>query len=426
MQTDRPVYQDRPTFVSDQPRTDETARGPWRLPRGAAFVLLASIVLFFLAGSAAPTPLYRVYQHEWGFSPITTTIVFGAYAVAVLAALLTVGSLSDHVGRRPMLLAAIVIQAATMVVFATADSVTALLLARIVQGLATGAAVGAVGAGLVDLSRAHGTLANAVAPVTGTATGAIGAGLLVQYLPDPTHLVYYVLLAIFAAQFAGVLLMAEPATRRPGALAALRPRFALPAAARGPALAAIPALLAVWALASFYGSLGPALVDLLARSGSAVLGSLSLAVLAAAGALTVLLVRAVPPGRMMALGMAGLLAGVGITLAGVPAGSVPLFFAGTAVAGAGFGAGFQGAIRIVLPRASAHERAGVLSALWMVSYLALGLPGVVAGYLVVHDGGLLPTTRAYGIAVMVLAAVAILGVAWQSRRATAAEPAPGS
>jgi predicted MFS family arabinose efflux permease len=396
------------------------------LPRGAAFVLLASIVLFFLAGSAAPTPLYRVYQHEWGFSPITTTIVFGAYAVAVLAALLTVGSLSDHVGRRPMLLAAIVIQAATMVVFATADSVTALLLARIVQGLATGAAVGAVGAGLVDLSRAHGTLANAVAPVTGTATGAIGAGLLVQYLPDPTHLVYYVLLAIFAAQFAGVLLMAEPATRRPGALAALRPRFALPAAARGPALAAIPALLAVWALASFYGSLGPALVDLLARSGSAVLGSLSLAVLAAAGALTVLLVRAVPPGRMMALGMAGLLAGVGITLAGVPAGSVPLFFAGTAVAGAGFGAGFQGAIRIVLPRASAHERAGVLSALWMVSYLALGLPGVVAGYLVVHDGGLLPTTRAYGIAVMVLAAVAILGVAWQSRRATAAEPAPGS
>src|ERR1700712_3998116 len=105
-----------------------------RLSRTSAFYLQASIVLFFLAGSSAPTPLYALYQAEWGFSPITTTVVFAVYALAVLAALLVVGSLSDHVGRRPVLLVAIVVQAATMLVFATAHGVPQLMVARILQG----------------------------------------------------------------------------------------------------------------------------------------------------------------------------------------------------------------------------------------------------------------------------------------------------
>ena len=171
------------TGLSDQrpwPATREIRPLAGRLPAGAAFALQVSVVVFFLAASAAPTPLYALYQARWGFSPITTTVVFGIYAVAVLAALLTVGSLSDHVGRRPVLLAALAGQAAAMVVFATASGVPELMAARVIQGLATGAAAGGVGAGLLDLHRTRGTLANAVAPITGTATGSLGAGLLVQ------------------------------------------------------------------------------------------------------------------------------------------------------------------------------------------------------------------------------------------------------
>ena len=182
----RPVPLDRrlPLPLSPAPR---------RLPPAAAFYLQASIAVFFLAGSSAPTPLYALYQAEWGFSPITTTIVFGVYALAVLSALLTAGSLSDHVGRRPVLLAAVVAQAATKAVFATASGVPELVVARIVQGLSTGAAMSAIGAGLLDLHKSKGTIANAVAPLTGTALGAIGSGLLVQYLPVPARLVYLLL-----------------------------------------------------------------------------------------------------------------------------------------------------------------------------------------------------------------------------------------
>ena len=88
-----------------------------RLSQGTAFYLQASIILFFLAGSCAPSPLYAVYQAAWGFTPITITLVFGIYAFAVLAALLVFGSLSDYVGRRPVLLVATLIQAVAMSIF---------------------------------------------------------------------------------------------------------------------------------------------------------------------------------------------------------------------------------------------------------------------------------------------------------------------
>ena len=108
-------------------------------------------MLMLLASSSAPTPLYAIYQAEWGFSAITITVIFGVYAVAVLLSLLVFGSLSDHIGRRPVLITALVMQAGVMAVFAFAGGVDVLLLARVLQGVATGLAVGAIGAGLVDL-----------------------------------------------------------------------------------------------------------------------------------------------------------------------------------------------------------------------------------------------------------------------------------
>lgn len=387
-----------------------------RLPSRAAFLLLASIIVFLLASSSAPTPLYAVYQAEWGFSPLTTTVVFGVYALAVLAALLTLGSLSDHVGRRPVLGVALTVQAVTMLVFASAGSVPGLLGARVLQGLATGAAVGALGAGLLDLDARRGTVANAVAAPLGTGLGALASGLLVQYLPHPTRLVYLVLAGVFVVQGLGVLGMAESGTPRPGALGSLRPRLALPAAVRPAFLLTVPVLFAAWALAGFYGALGPALVRVVVGHSSFVLSGLALAVLASSGAVTVLLLHGAPPAQVMLLGTASLLAGVAVTLVAISGGTATLFFVGTALAGIGFGAGFQGAVRTVVPLAAPNERAGVLSLVFVVSYLAMGLPAVVAGFLVVHGGGLLVTAREYAATVVLLAAGVLVGLVRQAVR----------
>jgi MFS family permease len=394
------------------------------LSPAASFYLLASITASFLAGSAAPTPLYPVYQAMWGFSPVTLTIIFGVYAVAVLAALLVAGRLSDHVGRRPVLIAAVVGQAVVMVMFATAASVTGLLIARGVQGITTGAAIGAVGAAMIDLDKYRGPIANAVVPPFGTALGCLIGGVFLQYLPGPTHLVFAVLAAVFVAQVLGLTFMRESITARPGALESLMPRFDLPHATRKPLLLAAPILFAVWALGGFYASLGPQLIRGMLSSQSPVLGGMALFVLAASGGIAVLLLQNRTPREMMLLGAGSLLTGVGLTVAALPHGSFPLFLLGTVVAGIGFGSGFQGAVRTVIATAAPHQRAGTLSIIFIISYLGLGLPAIAAGWMLTHHADIMVTAEAFCVVIMVLAGAALAGCV--IREASRAAPCAGS
>jgi hypothetical protein len=393
---------------------------PGHLSRTSAFYLLLSITISFLAGSSAPTPLYALYQAQWGLSPITVTIVFGIYAVSVLTALLFVGRLSDHLGRRPVLIAAVAAQLATMVIFATASGLGDLVLARIIQGLATGAAVGAVGAGMIDLNKERGATANAVAPTFGTATGGMLSGCLVQYLPAPTHLVYVVLGVIFALQGVGIVLMTDTISPVRGALASLKPQLSLPATVRGPLLLALPVLVASWALAGFYASLGPMLVRGMLGVGSPLLGGLALFVLAASAGLAVLMLQHREPRAMMTLGASLLAAGVGVGMWSLPHHAIAVFFAGTSIAGMGFGAGFQGAVRSIVPFAAPHERAGVLSIVFIVSYLSMGVPAIAAGALIARHGNILGTSNEFGVVVVTLALAAVLAAGLRAATGRAA------
>ena len=356
---------------------DPFARRPRLSGRPAVFVL-ASLIVALLASSAAPTPLYAIYQAQWHFTPITTTVVFGVYAMAVLAALLTLGKLSDHVGRRPVLLTAIAVHAGSLVIFATATGVPALLSARVVQGLSTGAALGAIGAAMLDMDRELGTFANAVAPGMGSASGAILSALAVRFLPDPTHLIYLALIGVLALQATAIAAMRETVSRAPGALASLRPEITLPRAVRAPVLTAVPVLFAVWALAGLYGALGPALVHALTGSGNVVLGGLSLFVLAASAVVATIVLRRAAARMVMLFGILALITGVAVTVMAVSRGSAAVFFAGLrhrrrrvrqrlpgrhppgGAAGRGARAGRPSlaALRGVLPRAGRARRAG--------------------------------------------------------------------
>jgi predicted MFS family arabinose efflux permease len=378
-----------------------------QLSPAASLFLLASITTSFLAGSSAPSPLYPIYMANWGLSPIEVTVIFGVYAAAVLLALLVAGRLSDHLGRRPVLLVATLAQVFTMLLFATATSVTGLLVARVVQGLTTGAAIGAVGAAMIDLDKSRGAVANAVAPPFGTALGGILAGMLVQYLPFPTVLVYGVLGVIFLLQALGVALMAESISPRAGVIASLRPQFNLPRATRERLLLALPVLVAAWALGGFYAALGPILIRGMMGSNSPLLGGLALFVLAASGGVAVLLLQRREPREMLTFGAASLLVGAAITAVSLVNGAVTSFFLATAVAGIGFGAGFQGAIRSVVPFAAPHERAGVLSIIFVISYISMGLPAVIAGWMIARDGNIVGTAQIFCAVLMALAGTAL-------------------
>src|SRR5690242_19061112 len=204
--------------------------------RSLGFWVLAATLVVFFAGSSVPTPLYVVYQQNWHFSAITLTLIFAVYAAALLVTLLTVGGLSDYLGRRRVLAGALVVELLSMVAFVIADGVGWLLVARAVQGVATGAAAGALSAGVADLTPherpALAAAVNTAAPTTGIAVGAVTSGALVQYAPAPRVLVFVTLIVLFSALLVALAVVPETVVRRPGSLRSLQPRASVPVAAR--------------------------------------------------------------------------------------------------------------------------------------------------------------------------------------------------
>ena len=376
------------------------------VPRRVAFWLMGGLLALLMIAAAAPSPLYGVYQADWHFSAATLTTVFAVYVVALLAAFLVAGRLSDHLGRRPVIIVALAIEVVAMACFAVAGAVPMLYIARIVQGLATGAAIGAVSASLLDLQPDGRpqlpSLVNSAAPTSGLAVGALATSFLVQYGPMPLRLVYWLLLGGFVVSIALVAVMTEPGQRRPGALASLRPQASVPAAARRAFIAGTPALIAGWALGGLYLALGPSIASVLLSSANVVPGGLVIFLLCGVGAVTSVVCRTARPRAAMLAGALLLAVGVGGTVLAIAAGSAAGFFACTAFAGIGFGLAFLGTFRTLSGLAPSNGRAGLIATIYIVSYLAFSLPVIAAGIAVTHFG-LRSTAIAYGGAVAVLA-----------------------
>ncbi|MHA4980402.1 MULTISPECIES: MFS transporter [unclassified Pseudomonas] len=378
----------------------------------SSLVFLAITLLTFLAASSAPTPLYHLYQEGLHFSAGMLTLIFGVYALSLLAALLTVGSLSDHLGRKPVIFAALLLNMLAMLLFINEGSVAWLIAARTLQGFATGMATAVLGAALLDTDRQQGPLVNSVAPLLGMACGAMGSSLLVEYAPLPTQLIYWALLALMLLQALYVWRLPETVSRIPGALASLRPTLHVPPQARRALWLSLPVDIAVWAMGGFYLSLAPSLVRAATGSTSNLIGGGLVAVLTLSGALMIFTLRNRAADKVLRLG-AGLLAiGVTLILTAVHSASLALFFIATLIAGSGFGAGFLGALRSVVPLALPHERAGLMSAFYVLSYLAFCLPSLLAGNLI-RSFGLIATTDGYGAVLILLALGALVALLWQ-------------
>jgi MFS family permease len=375
----------------------------------ASLWFLAVTLLGFLAASTAPTPLYHLYQEQMQFSAATLTLIFAVYALSLLAALLTVGSLSDYLGRKPVIFAAVVLNILAMLLFIYADSVAWLISARVLQGFATGMATAVLSATLLDTDRQQGPLVNSVAPLLGMALGGMGCGLLAEFAPAPLHLTYWLLLVLFAMQAVVVWRLPESVTRQSGAWASLRPTLHVPVQARATLWRVLPLNTATWALGGFYASLAPSLVRTATGSTSNLIGGATVAALTVTGALMIYTLRNQAATKALQLGASSLPAGVVLILLGVHSASLPLFFLGTLVAGCGFGAGFLGAVRSLVPLALPHERAGLMSAYYALSYLAFCLPALLAGNLA-RIFGLVATTDGYGAVLMVLALSAMAGL----------------
>jgi hypothetical protein len=373
---------------------------------------LAFVMLCFFAASSAPTPLYHVYQQAWGFSSALLTLIFAVYALSLLTTLLVFGSLSDYLGRRPVILAALLLEIVSMLLFIGAHDVAWLIAARTLQGVATGIASSALAAAMLDTDQQQGPLVNSITPMFGMAVGALGTSLLVEFAPLPMLLAYALLLSAFVAQALYLWRVGETVTPQPGVLKSLKPAMHVPSQASSTLLLVLPADIAAWALGGFFLSLAPSLLAAATGTTSVVNGGLAVAALTISGAVSIMNLRLKAPRLALRVGTSFLAAGVSVVLLAVNLGWLWLFFTGAVVAGIGFGASFLGSLRLLLPLAHAHERAGLMSTFLVLSYLAFCVPALIAG-LAVKTEGLIVTTNAYGAVVVVLALLALGGLLLQ-------------
>src|SRR3954465_8395682 len=406
------------------------------LSRRASFWAVAALAFLAFAASAAASPLYRVYEDKFSFAATTLTLLFTVYIVVLLGTLLLFGSVSDYTGRRLVMLVGLALGAAGCGLFLIAQGVGLLFAARALQGVAVGLISGAASAALFDL-RPNGGAApvlSSAAPTGGQALGAIGASVLAQYAPSPTHLVWWLLLGAFITGVVAVLAMPEPGTVRPGVVSSLRPHVGVPRAARGAFATAVPALVGIWGLAGFYLSLGPSLVAGLLHSKNLLWGGLLIFLLTGLGAAASALLGRKNPSAVGVGGCLVLIVGASVTLASIETGTAAVLFVGTAIAGLGFGPAFMGAYRATVAAATSHDRTGLITAIYIVSYLSTGIPAVLAGIASSHYG-LRKTALVYLGLVAVLAAVAVSRLlarqaaperAWHGTRDAAAPPGPGT
>lgn len=367
-----------------------------------------------MSSSSAPSPFYPVLQREMGFSATTLTAIFAVYAIVLLATLLTGGSASDHIGRRPVLSFGFVLLAGSMLGFALATGPLGLFIARAVQGIGCALLLTSASAAVTDLEPANrpglAQVCNSVIPLAGMAAGAPLAGVVMEHAID-ARLDVFLAIALICLGFAALVWkMPETSPRHAGLLQSLRPQVGIPVQTRAAFWQSTPAIIAGWATGGLYLSLGAPVISVFFGITSFVTQALVVTLLSGMGALACFIARRYTPRQVMLYGTFALALGTALTLTGIWLRVLPLYLIALTLAGTGFGTCFYASLRTIVPLCPPDERGKLFAALFTLSYLAFGLPVVAAGFAIPRIG-LDATVLTYGLIITVMAALA-----WAWRR----------
>jgi len=386
-----------------------------------AFGLLAYALAAIMVGTTLPTPMYALYGQEMHFAVLTTTVIYATYAGGVLFALLAFGRWSDAFGRRPVLLAGVVFALASAAVFLVADSVSLLLVARVLSGLSAGIVTGTATAAVIEAAPENWhTRAAAVATVAnigGLGIGPLLAGLLVEYAPAPLHLSFIVHIVLALLAGAAVLLVPET-SQRTGSIGVQR--LSVPVEVRAVFAVASLAAFAGFAVTGLFAAVAPSFLSQVVGIGNHAIAGLIAGSIFAASAVAQLVAGRMDPQRAVAVGCAILVVGMVILAVALQLSSLVGLIAAAVVAGIGQGISFSRGLAAVAERAPADRRAEVSSTYFVVAYVALSLPVVGEGLAAQH-WGLQTAGVTFAVAVAILSTICLVAIlvleARQSRSA---------
>lgn len=355
------------------------AQWPLRIP---SYPLVMALLGVALGVSGVPAPLYSVYQGEWHLAPITTTVIFAVYALGALGGVLLAGPLSDRLGRKPLLVAALIGMAIGLVVFMTAHNVLALVIARTLHGASVGTAVVTGAATLLDLKPEHGPRNGHLTGIvfnSGMATSVLGVSFLAQYGPAPLVMPYAVVGGLVAVILLGVLAMAEThggrgqspmRIARPTVPAVIRPDFWF---------AALGAM-ASWSVLGVYLSLFPAYAAQSTHIHGLVFGGVVVAAMAGSAAIGQAFWGTVPARRAAVIGDVAMAVALVLGVPALASHDAAWVLVDASALGAAFGLAFGGSLRHLGQVVPAGRRGETMSAFYLCAYSAMAVPTLIAGW----------------------------------------------
>jgi MFS family permease len=383
-------------------------RAPVERSLGFVFVSYAFIVA--MMGTTLPTPLYPIYQQEIGFSSLLVTVIFATYAIGVIAALLLFGQLSDEIGRRWVLLAGLLLSAASALAFLFAGDLTLLFVGRALSGLSAGIITGTATATLVDLAPQDGqrraTLIAAGANMGGLGLGPLLAGVLSQYAVLPLRLVFIVDLFLLVPAVVGILMMPEPVEAK--ANVRLRPQgLRVPAQVRATFIrAAIPGFVG-FAMIGLFTAVAPEFLNRTLHLPNHALTGLVVFAVFAFSTIGQLLLEHFPQHLRLPAGSVGLMIGMALVASGLQAHSLALLVAGAVVSGLGQGLSFRAGLAAINAQSPSTQRGEIASSFFIVLYVALSIPVIGVG-VAAQVFGLQMAGVAFSVIMAILALIALI------------------
>jgi MFS family permease len=353
--------------------------------RQLAFMSAVVSVVASFAAAAAPIPLYNVYRAEDGFTNVGISMAVVAYAVGTIVALLLLGRLSNHLGRRITAITSLALLVLGCLLLLNVRGIDILLVGRLLVGIGTGLASSSLTSYIVDAAPSRpewlASVASSQGPMLGLTVGAIASGALVQFGPWPRDLIYLVCVGFLLLSAALIAISPETATPTPGAWRSLLPRVGVPAQVRHLLPVAAAVFLATWATAAFYQAFVPALVEDQLHTHSPLTLGLVFAAYMAPSVLGAPVGGRLTSAIAQRVGMLTFLAGMIGIITAVKAGALALFIAATIVAGAGQGVAISAATRGLLHGSTLADRAPIFSTIYLLCYSSATFPSLISGKL---------------------------------------------
>ena len=321
--------------------------------------------------SAAPVPLFAIYQQTLDLAHSDLSYAAVAYFAGAVTALLMFARISDHFGRRIVISINLLLAMFGCLIFLDLASSAMLFAGRFIQGFACGLASSAVAAYVVDnapLSPAWlGSVVTGAAPMLGLAEGSLASGALRQYGSGSLSIIFVVIMAMLMVCIVGLAFSPETVLRSPGGFRSLKPRIRIPLSIRPLLPAACVTFVGTWSIGGFYLPFSASMAAEQLHTDNTFVAAAVFACMMTPYLIGGSLAGRIKPVGAQRMGMGAFTLCMAGIIASLKLISVSFFLLATVGAGIAWGIAFTGSMRTILGNISKEDRAGVLSTVFLMA-----------------------------------------------------------